>query len=241
MGEARNFNVVLSEPLPERFTLVVGFPGIGLTGFIDTLLIPPTLVIVDSEPKPPIRIFKKDMFVIIKSEVPVQNESAIWLGEMIIKWAESMKANKIIILDGLPTPGRTTVNERTIVWGLSSNNEGKKILEGLDVKPISKGVIMGVASILFMESKKLKIDCYGLFGESFSEFPDMRAAASVICKFSKLVSIPLEVTDMINMASEFEHSYTQQFSQVNGEPYSAYSVSNVNIDGEKSNRPSMYG
>jgi predicted ATP-grasp superfamily ATP-dependent carboligase len=71
-----------------------------------------------------------------------------------------------------------------------------------------------------MESKKLGIDCYGLFGESFSEVPDMRAAASVISKFSKLVSIPLEVTDMINMASEFEHLYTQQCSQIIGETYS---------------------
>jgi len=255
MEGEETFNIVLSENVPEGFTLVVGFPGIGLTGFlavenilskcemkeigfIDAKLVPPAIVIVENEPKHPIGIFMKDKIVIIKSEVPVINDCANRVGETIIKWAETMKVNRIIILDGLPTPGRIPVNERTVVWGVSSKNEGVKVLETLEVKPILRGMIMGVASILFMESKKRGIDCYGLFGESFAEVPDMRAAASVICKFSKLTSIPLEINDLLNTASEFEHSYAQQYSQISGD---YYNVSNVNLDSEKSSRPSMYG
>ncbi len=258
MGDTgrKEYEVVLTERPPEGFTLVVGFPGVGLTGFlavenivskremreigyINAEIVPPVMIIVDNVPKHPVRLFLRDDLVILKSEVPIMTDSAITLGETIIKWAASSSAKRIVILDGLPTPGRTTVNDRTAVWGVSTLDEGMKTLELLDVKPIAKGIIMGVASTMLVEAMARKMECVGLFAESLQDVPDVRAAASVIGKFAKLASMPLEVTDLINFAAELENMYQEQLMQMaDGQPYKP---PESKPDGDKSNSPSMYG
>ncbi len=226
-----DYTLKITGRLPENFSVVVGFPGVGLAGYIasdsiisqckmeeigyvDVETTPPVSVVIDATPKHPIRVFMCDGLVLIKSEVPVMPDIAAKLGDTIVHWARENNAEKIILLDAISSPGRTESANETKVWGISTTQKFNDAFKGSEVAPMEKGMIIGLASEILVDSKDENIDCLGLFAESNVEIPDPRAAASLVHKFGDVVHRKFDTKDLIEKATEIENAFRDQMAAV---------------------------
>ena len=137
----------------EGYTLVEGFPGIGLVGtiaagylaekhgtdcigYVVSKKFPPMASIHKGKPMFPARIYidKKNKMVMLFSEFVVPAETVYDIAQSILDWAEGSKIKMIISLAGMTSRGIETKPE---VYGISSNEEMTKLLSKNNVKPYS--------------------------------------------------------------------------------------------------------
>ncbi|MEM2900815.1 MAG: PAC2 family protein [Thermoplasmata archaeon] len=249
-----DYALKITSSLPKKFSVVVGFPGVGLAGYIasDTVITqckmeeigyvdvettPPVSIVIDATPKHPIRVFKCDDMVLIKSEVPIMPDIAARLGDTIVHWAREHNADRIIILDAISAPGRAESESETKVWGITTTEKFEEAFNGLDVNPMEKGMIIGLPSEVLVDSKDENVDCIGLFAESNVEIPDPRAAASLVHKLGDLLHKKFDTKDLIEKATEIETAFREQMAAV----MEALKQGGPSGEEKEGGQPSMFG
>jgi uncharacterized protein len=103
--------------------VLVGVPEVGLVGAIAASylverlelpeiasvasgLLPPVVVVRDSEPKPPIRIFGKDSLAIVVSEIPLVSLLTYEFASQVVEWCKAKQSKMVIGVTGLPSEAR---------------------------------------------------------------------------------------------------------------------------------------
>jgi len=96
-----------------RPNVIVGVPEVGLVGTIaasylveqlrlpeianfESELLPPVVVVHDSEPKPPIRIFGKDALAVVVSEIPLVSLLSYGFASQIVAWCKAKQGKMVI-------------------------------------------------------------------------------------------------------------------------------------------------
>jgi len=208
----------------EDLTLFVGFPGSGLVGsialahIVDVLefthignitskYFPAMAMMVNGVINAPVRIYRKDSYVILISDVPIHPMICYEISNGILDWIEPFSIKEVVIIAGIVT---NELEKR--VFGVAADSKSlEKINDHTEILPM--GSITGIAGSMLVECKVNEIPSFGLLGETVNN-PDPRAAASVIKILNQIYGFDLDVEPLIEQATEIEAALQQMAEQV---------------------------
>jgi uncharacterized protein len=211
----------------EKPTFILGFPDVGLVGtiacyhlieklnlkeiaHIDSKKFPPVVVVHDSIPSSPIRIYgdeAKNIGVVI-SEIPISADLIPLLSRALAEWFREKGALLVISLGGVPHPKRLEA-EKLKVYGISSLLERekktwKKTLNDSGVEPFHEGILVGIHGIMLRECTKQGVNSLYLMTESHYHYPDPEAAATVIEILNKILNLNVGVKELLEKGEEIK-------------------------------------
>jgi len=204
-----------------RPNVIVGIPETGLVGTIATSylvdhlglpeighvesdLLPQVVVVHDSEPKDPIRIFGKGMLAVVVSEVPLTAKLSYQLASELVIWSKAKQSKMVIGITGLPSEARVESAGDSIPMVLAVTNDGdlRKSIKAIGAEPFQHGMITSTYATLLRRCTSLGVPNLTLLAESFAEFPDPGAAAAALQVLNKLLPIAVDVKPLLDGAEE---------------------------------------
>ena len=207
--------------------LIEGFPGLGLVGtiaatyLVDKLKLelmghivsdkfPPIAAIHNNIPLHPARIYKSKKYniIVLFSEFIIPIDSVYQLSEEILRWAKEKGVSKIISMGGIVIKG-----EQDEVFGIASRPELVKELNANGIKTIREGATTGVNGILLAECASAGFPAVSLLAEAKANYMDPFGAALVIEALKKLISLPIDTTDLLKESKELEKKMSDMISQ----------------------------
>jgi len=224
---------ILTGKIPnlKGYTIIEGFPGIGLVGtisvgylaekvapskigYISSRRFPPMASIHKGEPLFPARIYisKKRKLVLIFSEFVVPSNTVYDMAETILQWAKKNKIKRIISLAGMTS--RVTELEEAQIYGIASNAKMRKEMEKKKIRLITEGVTTGVSGILMAKCNAIDFPAMSLLVEAKPGYPDPRAAAQLLEKLEEFLGFDIKTKDLIEEAEEIEGKMKSMMDQI---------------------------
>lgn len=206
------------EKKPKNPIIIEGFPGFGLVGTIATEFLiehlkceqigkyyfddlPATIAIHEGKVVDPVGIFynKQYNIVIIHSISGVTGME--WkAADLIINIAKQLDVKELVCLEGVGGFG-SEASEESRVFFNSNNLKNKKKLEGIGVKELKEGIIVGVTSALLLKAD-LPLSC--IFAEAHTNLPDSKASAQIIKVLDKYLGLEVDYKPLLEQAHKFE-------------------------------------
>ena len=168
------------------------------------------VVVHDSKPMHPIRIYGKDNLVLVFSEVSVPIPHIGEFSSVFSKWFKEINPEKVILLAGISGKGTDKEHE---IFGIASNGELKKELERLDVSKIEEGILTGISSELLLDCIESKIPVISLMVET-RYIPDPLGAASMIKILNGLLGLKIDTKNLSEKGKEIEEKFKEIAEQL---------------------------
>ncbi len=210
----------------EGYTLIEGFPGIGLVGpmaisymvdkldvdycgYIESDKFPPLVSIHKGKPMPPVRLYvsKKNKFVFIFAEFSIPVDLVFELSESISKFVVANKLDRIISIGGTPYPKDVTNSnekDKNLIFGIASSDSLTKEIEKAGVESINEGVASGISALLLSNSMTKGINDLTLLVPVNPEIIDPKYAEVAIMAINKLLHLDIDITDLEKEAQSVE-------------------------------------
>lgn len=216
---AEEIHIIEEEDIKIRGpNVIVGLPDVGLVGLIATMhmietlkmnrvgyieskLFPPVIVLHNGEIQSPIKIYMKDNNIAIVSEIPIPSTAIYELSEALLQHIKKWDPNMVILLHGIPVPNRLNL-EKITNYAIGTNEKTKGLIKESEIEVMDTGVIVGLKAIFLWDSLKQNVPTIALGAESFLEYPDPGAAASVVEALNILLKMDLDVEALLNRAEE---------------------------------------
>jgi uncharacterized protein len=229
MGEEVSINFVeLKEMDLNGFTLIEGFPGMGLVGtisakyivdrlkfeeigHIDANIFIPIIRIHKGYPIFPSRIYasKKHKLVVIISEQIIPRFYTEKFAKDIVKWVKSKGIKKVISLAGIHTDNPQSDQ----VYGIVSNAQAKKELEKHNIELIDEGITTGITALILLELRKTNIPAFSILGNVNLQ-ADYKAAATLIKTLNEILGLNIKVELLLKEARETEQELLKQLEEL---------------------------
>ncbi|MBD3191864.1 MAG: hypothetical protein GF308_14550 [Candidatus Heimdallarchaeota archaeon] len=209
-------------------TVLVGFPGMGLTGsiasshmseqlefetvgYIKGTAIPPVSVFLDGYLRYPYRIMGKEGkdIAIFIGESAVSPQGAYHMAQAITRWTEKHGASEIITLDGF---GYMNKDDEGKVY-MVAEPEIKKRAEKIDIPPLKSGYITGFAGAILNEAIISDLDGYALLVGTRPELPDPGGAAELVQAINKLKGFDIDVESLLEQAETIKKKLAELADQ----------------------------
>ena len=101
------------------------------------------------------------------------------------------------------------------VYGVGSTNYAQSLLRKFNVVPFLNGAITGVSGVLLNEGRKRNRDVICLLAEAEENYPDARAAASIVDAIAKLIfKINIDPEPLFTEAEVIESHILMMHDQV---------------------------
>ncbi|WEU39665.1 MAG: proteasome assembly chaperone family protein [Candidatus Odinarchaeum yellowstonii] len=214
----KDVEILENAKIPESQIIMLGLPDTGLVGVIatahilemnkmeylgsiDSIYFPPMIVIHNGELMAPMRIYGKDNIISLVSEITVPVNAISEFVEAIVAWLEEKKPKLVLFLGGLPAPNRLEL-EKSTCYAIPTTKDLAKLLERSNIPQLVEGVMVGPYALLLKECKKRNIPSIALLSESYANYPDPGAAASVIEALNKILDLNVEVESLLKKADE---------------------------------------
>ncbi len=212
----------------EGYTLVEGFPGMGLVGTIaisylidklgfeeyghvDCEFFQPIVRIKEGFPKHPAQIYinKELKIVALASEQIIPRMFAKKLAKAVVEWVRRRKIGRIISIEGIHTHGN---DEK--VYGIACSKKAREELEKFDVTVVNEGITSGVTSMILLELlNDPYIVAYSLLG-NVTALEDYRAAAFCLNKLAEILGLKIDTRPLLEEAKNFEEKLKKQLAQL---------------------------
>ncbi|MFH1834761.1 MAG: PAC2 family protein [Methanobacteriota archaeon] len=209
--------VVLYESIPEGMRVIEAFPSNGfvstiaaqriidgldmkVVGHIESDKIQGIVVIHNSVPLKPIRVYAKDDLCVIYSEVMIPLEYVNEFSKALIDWFNRLKPKEVFVLAGIS--GAEVSGEHEIL-GIAITDEMSKRLKKANVNIIENGMVTGISAELLMHCSGEGIPCVSLVTETHF-VPDPMAAASMIKILNSLLSVKVTTDELVAVGKEIE-------------------------------------
>ena len=209
-------NAQMSKP-----SIIVGVPEVGLVGsiatsyiidqlklpeigFIDSSLVPEVIVVHESQPKYPIRLFGKGNLAVVLSETPFTPRLSYELTAELAMWGKAKQSKMIVGVTGIPSRQRMegeTV-KKPAVLAVSTTPEVRDSLKNLGAKPFDEGLMVGTYAMLLKHCMAHAQSSVTLLAESYIQFPDPGAAAAVIEILNRLLSLEVNTKNLLEESEE---------------------------------------
>ena len=205
-------------------TVIVGFPGMGLTGaiaaqhiseklkletigFVEGIAIPPVAVFLDGYLRHPYRIMgKKDSKIaVFIGESAVSPEGAYYIANAVMSWAEKHGAKEIITLDGF---GYLDKKDEGKVY-LVAEPEIKDKAEKLEIPPLKSGFIRGFAGAILNKTMISDVDGLAFLVGTRPDLPDAGGAAALIKIINSLKDINIKVDSLIEQSESIKKKLSE--------------------------------
>ena len=222
--------VETSQQSLEGYTLVEGFPGMGLVGTIAAKYLVeklevkeighihsesfvPIIRIHNGMPVRPSRIFvsEKNKLVILISEqiIPKQHTQAV--SEAVVDWIRDRKIKRIISLSGIGIEGS---GKELKLYGIASNEASKKLLKENSIQPIQEGITTGVIALILLDLKDDEsVEAISLLA-SIKSGADYTAAAELLKKLNLMLGLEINVEPLVKEARETEKALVKQLEKL---------------------------
>jgi uncharacterized protein len=220
------------EKIPINFsgyTLIEGFPGMGLVGtigakyiaeklkfeeigFIDTNIFIPIIRIHEGTPVNPSRIYvhREKKLAIIISEQIIPKYYTEKMAKAIVEWTEENNFARLISLEGI-NAGEKNQNK---IYGIGANKKSLELLEKFKVQPIKEGITTGITSLILLELKKNEnFEAISLLGNVNLQ-ADYKAASTIIKKLAEITGMQIDITPLMNEAKKTEKELLKHFQDL---------------------------
>ncbi len=223
--------VITEKANVEGYTLVEGFPGIGLIGtiavgylaekehtkeigYLVSKKFPPMASIHKGKPLFPARMYvdHKHKTVLLFSEFVIPASTVYDIADSIINWAKENKIKRIISLAGMTS--RQTKSTKVEAYGIASTSAMLKQLEKYKVKVITEGVTTGVSGILMAKCNALKFPAISLLIETEHGYPDPGAAAELLERLEEFLGYDIKTSDLLKEAKQIEGKMKKMLTQI---------------------------
>ncbi|MFH1664092.1 MAG: PAC2 family protein [archaeon] len=211
------------------YTLIEGFPGMGLVGtigakylseklkfeevgFIDTNIFIPIIRIHDGTPVNPSRIYvhREKKLAIIISEQIIPKYYVEKMAKAIVEWIEENNFARLISLEGI-SAGEKNQNK---IYGIGANEKSLQLLEKFKIQPIKEGITTGITSLILLELKKNKdFEAISILGNANMQ-ADYKAAATIIKKLSEIIGLPVDTEPLMEEAKKTEKELLTHFENL---------------------------
>ncbi len=197
--------------------LILGFPDAGLVGSITVSYMvkslnmeevvgidsrryfPPATIVVQGNPRPPVRVFRRENVYTLVSDIPLPPQAFYSLAEVLTYWVRLRGFTYLLSVTGIAVPHRLQIDKPKLYW-LASDENGEKLVETLEAERFTNGIIAGPYSLILKESIARRVSNIILLAESFLDFPDPEAAATVIEGLNRMLGLNMSVEDLLKEA-----------------------------------------
>ncbi len=247
-----NVSIDLQEDVKiDNSMLILGFPTVGLVGSIagsyiaDSLNMSrigsihskhfmPSVIIHDSKPMPPVRIYhagsdicKKndicDNLLTIVSEFPVPPSAAYKLINEINDFAEKHNTSLILGLEGMKSLDHE--EDQVDVYGVGSTSNMVEILDNYNIEKTKEGMISGFTGALLCSQTEKNKDMLCMLTAAHSAYPDSRAAGRLLEKVdSMLPGVELDLGPLYEKAEKLEEQIKKYMKQSKQAPQAQQKV-----------------
>ncbi|MFH1586281.1 MAG: PAC2 family protein [Candidatus Diapherotrites archaeon] len=201
------------------YTLIEGFPGMGLVGtigakylvekmefrkygYISSNIFIPIIRIREGKPVYPSRIFinEKKKLVAIISEQIIPNQFLDDFARAIIKWVKQKGISRVVSLSGIQSYGKEAKGD---VYGIAANEKSKKILRKAKIDLIQEGITSGISALILLDLKTTNIEAFSILS-NISSVADYQAASRVIETLNKIIGLKIDVKPLLKEAKNTE-------------------------------------
>lgn len=220
------------EKVPVNFsgyTLIEGFPGMGLVGtigakylaekmkfeeigFIDTNIFIPIIRIHEGTPVNPSRIYinREKKLAIVISEQIIPKYYTEKMAKAIVEWIEENNFARLISLEGI-NAGEKGQGK---IYGIASNPKSLELLKKFNVQPIKEGITTGITSLILLQLKKDEnFEAISLLGNVNLQ-ADYKAAATILKKLSELLELKIDTDPLLSEAKKTEKELIKHFQEL---------------------------
>lgn len=217
MSNQPHIDFVERDPLPRKFSLVVGLPDVGLVGVlavshmvstlglkevghIESEELPPVVVLHDGQPKNPIRLFAGQSLVALLAETTIPVTLVTALAKAISDWAQKRKAELVVCAGGMGVQNRIDIDRPKVFAALSYKNLESRLNGSAEV--LTEGYIVGVYALILKRAIETASPAIALLAQSYYNHPDPEAAAQTILVLNSILGTNVEVSDLLKHGDE---------------------------------------
>ncbi|MEM3781877.1 MAG: PAC2 family protein [Candidatus Micrarchaeaceae archaeon] len=200
------------------YTLIEGFPGVGLVGpmaasyiieklnmdyigYVDSDMFPPITAVHDGVPMFTARIYASDKakVIVVLSEFTIPTNAVHALGMELLSFSRKYGIAKIVSIGGMPSKQPT---ENAYVIASQKQLAEQAAKQG--IKLVGEGVIAGVSAILLTGAAQLGIPMLDVLVEVNPELMDPKYAEIAIGALNKLLGIEIDLAELRKETKEVE-------------------------------------
>jgi uncharacterized protein len=213
----------------ENATVIEGSPELGLIGnivgwllveelkmeeigHIESKHFPPLAVLYRGVAIHPFRIYNADDVVLFLSDFVVPPDVTYDMTNVIVEWMKRNNSKELITLNSIAVPQK--INQ---VAAAANSFEGLERLGKLDLPILPFGNINGISGTLLTRTRASEIPASCLFAEVLNQYPDPRAAASVVDVLNRMLNINVNSEPLLKEAEEIETRLKELAQAVQGE------------------------
>lgn len=208
------------------YTLIEGFPDLGLAGsigarylvdklkfeqigYLDSKEFLPMIRISEGVPMHPARIYadKKHKVAIVIAEQIMNNSIAPALAQELVLWIKKKGISRVISTSGVRIP------DGKAVYAFASNEKSKKAIHKNNIDLIDSGITSGVTALLMLALKDNDIEAFCILGNAKNN-ADYNAAAEVVKAICGLTKISIDIKPLLQEAKDLEASLAQHLKTI---------------------------
>lgn len=188
-------------------------------GFVDSKYFPPLAVLYNGVALHPFRIYSSDEIVLFLSDFVIPPTVSYDMANAIVDWAVKNNSKEIITFNSV------VVREKTGQIAAAANSaDAVKKLADMNIPIMPFGNINGLSGTLMTRSILKGIPASCLFAEVLNQYPDPRAASTVVETLNKKLDVKLETKTLLKEAEEIESRLKELANTVHeGQDSPAYS------------------
>lgn len=184
-------------------------------GYIDSKDFPPLAVLYKGIAIHPFRIYSSDGIVLFLSDFIIPPTVSYDMSNAIVEWMERNNSKELITFNSM------VVMEKSDSIAAAANSENAlKRLGDLDLPILPFGNVNGLSGSLLTRTATKDIPASCLFAEVLNQYPDPRAAASLVNVLNKMLDIKVNAEPLLKEAEEIEERLKELANRVQNEPES---------------------
>ena len=184
-------------------------------GYVDSARFPPMVIVRDSEVKNAVRIYGKDKFVVVISEIPLIPSLAVQFAKSLISWAKKLNPKLVINITGLPVQNRLQIQKPEVV-GLATTKDMTEILRSQNIALFNDGVLFGPYAAIIKECVSQKVPTLSLFAQSHLNFPDPTASIEALSIVNKVLATNIDLKPLQDEAEIIRIKTRELMKQTEG-------------------------
>ncbi|MCE7697466.1 MAG: proteasome assembly chaperone family protein, partial [Methanobacterium paludis] len=181
-------------------------------GYIDSRDFPPMAVLYKGMAINPFSISTSDGIVLFLSDFPIPPTITYDMANVIVDWMDRNNSKELITFNSIVVGQKTNG-----VTGAANSKDGLKRLEDIEVPILPFGNVNGLSGTLLTRTTTKNIQASCLFAEVLNQYPDPRAAASVVNVLNRMLNIDVNAEPLIKEAEEIEARLKELAKHVQGE------------------------
>jgi uncharacterized protein len=184
-------------------------------GHIDSKEFPPLAVLYKGVAIHPFRIYSSEGIVLFLSDFIVPPQVSYDMSNAIVNWMERNNSKEFITFNSM-----VVMEKSDSVAGAANSEEALKRLGDIELPILPFGNINGLSGSLLTKTAKKNIPGSCIFAEVLNQYPDPRAAASLVNVLNKMLDIDVNAEPLIKEAEQIEERLKELAKRVPSEPES---------------------